>query len=144
MKVSRPRRSVIVVAVILVLLATAAVQKSASGVQDRPGTSWLGEWRGTIIQPDSSVHSWSFAMTLTYARGRIVGSYVEMSLKCRGTLSSTLADSAKLDLDETVTIQPPSASPWFCAGGPIQIRRIGKDSATYSWDGGVAHGVIRR
>ena len=144
MKDSRPRRTVILVAIIFVVIGTAGIQKSALGVQDRPATLWLGEWRGTIIQPDSSVHSWSFAMTLKYAHGKIVGTYVESSLKCRGTLSSTLADSSKLELYETVTIQPPSGKPWFCAGGPIQIRRTGTNSATYSWDGGVAHGIIRR
>jgi hypothetical protein len=106
--------------------------------------SWLGEWSGTITQPDSSVHSWAFTMSLRERHGEIVGSYVEASLECRGTLSATFADSSKLELNEAVTTQPPSGTPWFCGGGPIQIKRTGADRATYSWEGGVAHGVIWR
>jgi hypothetical protein len=83
-------------------------------------------------------------MSLNETNGKIVGSYVESSLKCSGRLSTTFADSFELELDESVTAQPPTGTPWFCGGGPIQIKRTGTDSATYSWDGGVAHGVIRR
>jgi hypothetical protein len=106
--------------------------------------SWVGKWSGTITQPDSSVHSWTFTMSLKETHGEIVGSYVESSLEFSGSLSTTFADSSKLELDEAVTAQPPSGTPWFCGGGPIQIKRTGTDSATYSWDGGVAHGMIRR
>jgi hypothetical protein len=83
-------------------------------------------------------------MSLKESHGEIVGSYVEASLECRGTLSTAFADSSELDLNEAVTTQPPSGTPWFCGGGPIQIKRTGADRATYNWEGGVAHGVIRR
>jgi hypothetical protein len=106
--------------------------------------SWLGQWSGTITQSDSGVHSWTFSMRLKEAHGAIVGSYVEPSLECSGRLSTAFADSSKLELDEAVTAQPPSGTPWFCGGGPILIKRIGTNSATYIWEGGVARGVIRR
>jgi hypothetical protein len=151
-KTSRTGRVAIIGTLMIAVIGTGVlplgphsiVGANATGVRDRPPSSWLGEWRGTIEQPDSSVHSWTFAMTLKETHGVIVGTYVESSLKCRGDLSSTLVSSSRLEFDETVTAQPPSGTPWFCAGGPIQIVRTGRDSATYSWDGGVAHGVIRR
>jgi hypothetical protein len=83
-------------------------------------------------------------MNLNESHGKIVGSYVESSLECRGRLSTTFADPSRLELDEAVTTQPPSGTPWFCGGGPIQIKRTGTNSATYNWEGGVARGVIRR
>jgi hypothetical protein len=150
LKISRSRRIVIVAtASILAVGAGGFLFRSlaTAGRHSPPFTypsSWLGEWSGTIDQPDSGVRSWTFSMTLTETQGRIVGSYVESSLDCRGSLTTAYGDPSKLELDEAVTVQPPSGTPWFCGGGPIQIKRTGPRSAIYSWEGGVAHGVIRR
>jgi hypothetical protein len=150
LKTSRPRRVAIVVATVIVVFAVGgflfhSLSTAKRSPQPLTFTSvWLGEWSGTIAQPDSAVHSWTFSMRLREARGKIVGSYVESSLGCSGTLSTTFADSSRLELNEAVTSQPPAGTPWFCGGGPIQIQRNGTDSATYRWEGGVAHGVIRR
>ena len=147
---SRSRRiAVVVAAVIIVFGAGAYLLLSRSTVEKNAQSftfpnSWLGKWSGTIVQPDSPLHSWTFTMSLKVNHGEIVGSYVESSLECNGILSTTFANSSKLELDEAVTSQPPSGTPWFCGGGPIQIKRTGTDRATYSWDGGVAHGVLRR
>lgn len=142
MKTSRFRRVTIVVATLIVVLGAGVflVRSTSTPAKD----SWWGKWSGTIAQPDSPLHSWTFTMSLHDTNGEFIGSYVESSLKCGGSLSKIFADSSKLELIESVTIQPPSGTPWFCAGGPIQIERTGANSATYSWDGGVAHGVIRR
>jgi hypothetical protein len=146
---SRSRRVAIVVTTVIILLGAGVFLYSRSSVGKNVQSftfpnSWLGKWSGTITQPDSSVHSWTFTMSLKETRGEIVGSYVESSLECSGSLSTTFAESSKLELDEAVTAQPPSGTPWFCGGGPIQIKRTGTESATYSWEGGVARGVIRR
>jgi len=150
MKTSRSRR-IVIVATSLIIATGAGVflfHSLTSVVNSAPTLtypdSWLGEWSGTIAQPDSAVHSWTFSMTLKETRGKIVGSYVESSLDCIGSLTTAFGDSSKLELDETVTVQPPSGTPWFCGGGPIQIKRTGTRSAIYNWEGGVAHGVIRR
>ncbi len=150
MKTSRSRRVAIVVTALIIVFGVGLAlihALSTAGKDGRSNTfpnSWLGKWSGTITQPDSGVRSWTFAMKLKESHGEIVGSYVESSLECSGTLSSSFANSSKLELNEAVTAQPPSGTPWFCGGGPIQIRRTGTNRATYSWEGGVAHGVIRR
>ena len=149
MKTLRSRRVAIVVTIMIIVFGAGMSFYSRATVVDNAQSftfpnSWLGKWSGIITQPDSSVHSWTFTMSLKETRGEIVGSFVETSLECSGSLSTTFADSSKLELDEAVTAQPPSGTPWFCGGGPIQIKRTGTDRATYSWEGGVAHGVIRR
>jgi len=145
-----PRRVALVVTAVIVVFGVGLVivhSLSTVGKNAQSLTfpdSWLGQWSGTITQPDSAVHSWTFTMSLKETHGEIVGSYVESSLECRGTLSATVVDSSMLELNEAVTTQPPSGTPWFCGGGPIQIMRTGTNSATYKWEGGVARGVIRR
>ena len=147
---SHSRRIAVVVTAMIILcgagvylfLSRSTVDKNAQSFTFP--NSWLGKWSGTIVQPDSPLHSWTFTMSLKENHGEITGSYVESSLECSGILSTTFANSSKLELDEAVTAQPPSGTPWFCGGGPIEIKRTGTGRATYSWDGGVAHGVLRR
>ena len=150
MKTSRSRRIAIVATASIMAVGAGAIlvlSLTTVGKHAPPLTypnSWLGEWSGTIAQPDSGVHIWTFSMTLTETQGKIVGSYVESSLDCAGSLTTAFGDSSRLELDEAVTLQPPSGTPWFCGGGPIQIKRTGPRSAVYSWEGGVARGVVRR
>jgi len=150
MKTSRSRRvAIAAITLIIVIGAGGLLIHSLSSTGKNNGAhsftnSWSGRWRGTIIQPDSAVHSWTFTMSLNETNGKFVGTYVESSLACSGTLTLTFADSSELELNEAVTTQPPTGTPWFCGGGPIQIKRTGRDSAVYRWEGGVAHGIIRR
>jgi hypothetical protein len=133
--------SVIGAGVVLLQSSSIAGSDSKSLAVLKP---WLGEWRGTILQADSPLHSWTLAIRLKEQDEKFVGSYVELSLKCEGTLTLTFGGSSKLDLVERVIAQPPTGTPWFCGGGSIQLERTGTNRALYIWDGGVAHGVIRR
>ena len=108
-------------------------------------SSWLGTWTGAITQPGSPGPSpWHLTMNIDSLAGGQAGTYQAPDLMCSGTLSFVSISGNSLELNETVTVQPPFGTAWYCVGGPITLTSTGQDTATYSWSGGAASGLITK